>query len=630
MGTASFVRLLRDAAIGAAIVAAAPLYGQSKVFLEARSPIRNGEGSVLKWHFDDAAEVLLVGAKRKLGAKGSMEVYPSQTTTYVFSVQGPSGVMLDSVTVVVNAEMAPATVPLAADEGSARGPLTTDDTTAPAVSSTPDALMPAPSRSVAALGNLRLSAAGVTSSRSTIGNIRVSITSPDGTPLPESVPGTVALECRTGTESRSYDGEFVRDPAAASVEMLIAIENGSLVASWREAAEMALNNTLSTFSPSTVLSVLAWDHREQMLVEQVQASEINGFPIQLDAAAASGGLSSLFRTSWRAVNRLARSKAQEKALVLIASGAEDASLVYQLRDVVDIAVESGVKIYAVSLDNLADTYPLRALTTMTGGTLIRLDSPNAFDLREALQQVSALAGRVNTYTFQPNGMFYAVNCTGELTVRSTATAAEVSLTDSLTMPIPDPVYNPSRMVLATFRPGEVELSEDYRDQVMSLARVLRDNPTQKIELVGHAGKESSFGGADQLAIARARAVRDALMQQGIAEERLRVRSEGSTQPIFFFEDDNQSARYNRRVELRWLDPSINPFELVVDYAWTEEDAISKVQLWRERGRKAYFEQFAIDNTSAFRIKLWGWPTENAAETEAKTLRKQYKAKVSVQ
>ena len=82
-----------------------------------------------------------------------------------------------------------------------------------------------------------------------------------------------------------------------------------------------------------------------------------------------------------------------------------------------------------------------------------------------------------------------------------------------------------------------------------LAQVLKDNPTLKIEVVGHTDNVGAAVANQQLSQDRARAVVDALSQKhGIGSERLTAQGQGDGQPVASNASEEGRAR-NRRVEI---------------------------------------------------------------------------------
>jgi OOP family OmpA-OmpF porin len=106
-----------------------------------------------------------------------------------------------------------------------------------------------------------------------------------------------------------------------------------------------------------------------------------------------------------------------------------------------------------------------------------------------------------------------------------------------------------------FDTGKAVLKDGSRATLQDLGTVLQDNPTLRVEVVGHT---DDVGGADanqKLSQARAAAVADALARShGIDAQRLTVRGMGQTQSLL--DNTSETARAkNRRVEIIALLPS---------------------------------------------------------------------------
>ncbi len=74
------------------------------------------------------------------------------------------------------------------------------------------------------------------------------------------------------------------------------------------------------------------------------------------------------------------------------------------------------------------------------------------------------------------------------------------------------------------------------------------NPEQRVLIVGHADSSGSDAANFQLSEARARAIRDWFVDQGVLKTRFIVQGAGDTHPIA--DNDSPSGRaQNRRVEV---------------------------------------------------------------------------------
>jgi len=97
---------------------------------------------------------------------------------------------------------------------------------------------------------------------------------------------------------------------------------------------------------------------------------------------------------------------------------------------------------------------------------------------------------------------------------------------------------------AQFVAGKANLSQDAKFVLHDLAKLLKNNPELKLQIVGHTSKEGTEDFNQKLSEARAKAAVDFLVnERGIEASRLEYKGVGSSQPI----DPNQ-LDINRRTE----------------------------------------------------------------------------------
>jgi OOP family OmpA-OmpF porin len=102
-----------------------------------------------------------------------------------------------------------------------------------------------------------------------------------------------------------------------------------------------------------------------------------------------------------------------------------------------------------------------------------------------------------------------------------------------------------------FASGKAELTASSMPVLQEIAAALKANPRLKAEIQGHTDNRGSLALNERLSQQRADAVRNYLIEQGIAPERLTARGYGPHQPIV--SNDTAGGRaQNRRVELKPL------------------------------------------------------------------------------
>ena len=175
-----------------------------------------------------------------------------------------------------------------------------------------------------------------------------------------------------------------------------------------------------------------------------------------------------------------------------------------------------------------------------------------------------------------------------------------------------------------------DISDLFEPAIRNLAEALKSNPDLIVELVGNAGaNEGNDEQCKQLALRRARIVRQKMIESGVHPEQLRASTEGSERPLYLFPRFNWQHRYNSRLEIRWLLPEDFPYEIVADNYLSEDEANNSVEVWEDRGYKAYYQRIIQNNRPAYRVLIWGYKSEADAIEVAKKLSREYKKRYYV-
>ena len=102
-----------------------------------------------------------------------------------------------------------------------------------------------------------------------------------------------------------------------------------------------------------------------------------------------------------------------------------------------------------------------------------------------------------------------------------------------------------------FDTGKWELKETSEVELKFLLKFLRQNPNISIEVQGHTDDVGNEKDNLTLSQRRAEAVRDFLLEQGVASERLTAKGYGENQPVAGNITDEDRAQ-NRRTEIKIL------------------------------------------------------------------------------
>jgi OOP family OmpA-OmpF porin len=108
-------------------------------------------------------------------------------------------------------------------------------------------------------------------------------------------------------------------------------------------------------------------------------------------------------------------------------------------------------------------------------------------------------------------------------------------------------FNVSGAVLFPF--GKSELLPPSKARLDDLAAALKSEPDQRIRLEGNTDNVGTAEFNQELSVSRANAVKDYLVEQGVAADRIDTEGFGKTQPVVENNTVDNRAN-NRRVEVR--------------------------------------------------------------------------------
>ncbi len=337
-----------------------------------------------------------------------------------------------------------------------------------------------------------------------------------------------------------------------------------------------------------------------------------------------GGLSALFRATDFAINTVENSKGTNNIAVIITAGVDNASVLYTAEDVISHARLANVPLYIIALGEAPQLYVLRNLAMKSGGRLYHLSAENIADLPAVLREI--VEGQTSYYDLtlpSPGNTQSCETVTSTIALPSNGT----TLNDKLIIYDRRIIDAPMYQSIVLFTDDDADIPDEYKSTIKQIAATLRSNPDKKIELSGHSSLSNSETDAVALADRRAQSVKRLLVTEGIAASRIFIRNMSNHKPAYYFEDTKWQAISNRRVDIRWLDPSLLPYEIAAQRVATEDEAIHFVQEWEQRGLKSYYERTMVKRTPMYSVKLWGYSTAEESENAAKFLAKQYKTEL---
>jgi len=100
-----------------------------------------------------------------------------------------------------------------------------------------------------------------------------------------------------------------------------------------------------------------------------------------------------------------------------------------------------------------------------------------------------------------------------------------------------------------FSTGSSEIKSHYQEQIASLARIVQQSPNLTLDLSGYTDKQGSAELNQALSLARINAVKNALIDQGVAAERISLFAYGEQDSVVASVDKEVSF-YDRRVVIK--------------------------------------------------------------------------------
>lgn len=100
-----------------------------------------------------------------------------------------------------------------------------------------------------------------------------------------------------------------------------------------------------------------------------------------------------------------------------------------------------------------------------------------------------------------------------------------------------------------FKRGSYKLTKESSGTIEEIAKILKENPSIKIEIAGHTDAAGTAKVNKIISLARANSVQEKLIVLGLEKDRMKVRGYGEDLPL----TENAFARVNRRVEFNIIE-----------------------------------------------------------------------------
>ncbi len=308
-------------------------------------------------------------------------------------------------------------------------------------------------------------------------------------------------------------------------------------------------------------------------------------------------------------------------VILVTNNTDNASITYTLEDVVEVARKKGVSLNVIGVGNEFSLSAFKYVTTLTSGTTYHLFWNDFGKISDVIREI--ILSRKYAYRIVGKNRLDRKECK-EGNYRLAVRGSGFEFSDFLNLPFTQRTYYTNYQAVSLFNFLDTTVGSEYLAGINNLAKILKEHPDISVELIGNASlDEYTFKPLD-LSLARANSVRKQLLSLGVNFAQVKVKGKGTSKPLFQIEEDERSKMLNRRVEIRWLHPSVLPYTVVVDTLESEEQAENQINVWEQRGFKAYYDRILEGGEVRYRIVLWGYSNFEEAERTARLVLRKFK------
>lgn len=316
-----------------------------------------------------------------------------------------------------------------------------------------------------------------------------------------------------------------------------------------------------------------------------------------------------------------RKENEDNIIINFVFTADNSSFLIGNNDIITKSKKLNLPIYNIHLANISEIYNTKLLSYELGYPNYYLNEDDLENVNSVLEEI--ISANENYYETVINKKdLINPNCDLLKTELAYTTNSGI-ISDVLFAGYKNSPSLNRFKTIALFDYKNTEINTDYIPNLELLAITLLRNPNNSIELVGHSGIEGNVDICFELGDKRVNTIKNFLISKGVNSKQIKIKTEGSNKPIYYISKYKWQEAFNRRVEMRWLDPESLPYEIITETTNNETDALNLVQFWVDNGYSSYFERYLLNNSPIYKIKIWGYKTLQDAETTLETLKKKH-------
>lgn len=305
-------------------------------------------------------------------------------------------------------------------------------------------------------------------------------------------------------------------------------------------------------------------------------------------------------------------------IIQIFSSSENSSLLKGYKEAINKAKEMGIPVYAIGIGTDIKTFQIQPLANGTGAKHYIIDYSNLEDLSKIINEI--YFGNKVHYKFRikPTDKIEELeDCELKISLYNGTTFVDEAVQIFFKTP---EIFLINR-IIAIFNSNESIPDSSFNNQTKKLAEYLRDNPNKKIQINGYSDNEvSDMQTSMALSLERATKIKEMILNEGVNPHRIRTKAYGNSSPIYYVPVNIGQSILNRRVELKWLDEDLLPFEIIGEKAISEFEAEKLIKKWESLGYKAYYKRTVEFDEIYYKIIFWGYKTENQVSSEIEKLK----------
>jgi hypothetical protein len=306
-------------------------------------------------------------------------------------------------------------------------------------------------------------------------------------------------------------------------------------------------------------------------------------------------------------------------IIVLTSGPDNGSYIYDAESIVKIAQKRNISIHVCNINNeILDNYSLKYLASKSGGSFLDLSSSDTNTCVSSLISLMTLN----------KGTFYEIEIPDSLIKNAESFNLSMQLPKydtMLSLKVLSNVDENSKYsrykIVNLFYDSNISIDTSFFVHLQNLSTLLLLNPSKIIELIGYSSLLESNDDALALALQRASSIRKFMIMKGVDPNQMRIRGLSNIKPIYPVENEYYQTVMNRRVEFRWIDPSLLPYEIKAEKVDTEQEALNIIGKWDKKNVMSYYDRRVQNGIPYYQILLWGYSTQNQMNEAISTLKK---------